>query len=338
MHITYLLDGSENALYDGKHALEGRFHTHGQQTYILDLITALARQGHTVRVAARGAERLPVLATLDRLPQVTVSAELGGGTDLLLVDEAPDEMVAAFDSTSPAFVIVHDAAAQSSPYLIERCSRFVCMTGNALRAQRRRIPSDKCVLLTQGIDLHRFHPVPSWAVPDRPRVLMYCRLDSGRQDILTALIANLDRQALAVRVVGDGPGFWGLEQRFGDEILLMNHVPNRSIPLLLRDTDVVVSLGRGAMEAMASGLPVLCAGYGYAGLITAANLPALLDRNLTAYGYDRHPRMVMDDVRAALATPSGAMRALAEQHFSADVSAERLVALMRQEIATSGMC
>jgi hypothetical protein len=32
MHITYLLDGSANSLYDGKHGMNGRFHTYGQQT------------------------------------------------------------------------------------------------------------------------------------------------------------------------------------------------------------------------------------------------------------------------------------------------------------------
>jgi glycosyltransferase involved in cell wall biosynthesis len=111
----------------------------------------------------------------------------------------------------------------------------------------------------------------------------------------------------------------------------MNHVPNRSVPRLLRDTDVVISLGRGAMEAMASGLPVLCAGYGYAGPITAANLPDLFERNLTAYGHHRDPGLVMADVRAALATPPGRMRALAERYFSVDASVDRLTSLARLE-------
>ncbi|MDT4991924.1 MAG: hypothetical protein QOH97_1816 [Actinoplanes sp.] len=329
MHITYLLDGSANSLYDGKHGMNGRFHTYGQQTYILDLITGLARRGHAVRVVARGAEKLPVLATLERLANVSVATDWGGGTDLLLVDEAPDDLVAAFDPELPALKIVHDALSVASPYLVERCLRFVCMTENAVRNQEQRLPPGKTVLLRQGIDLQRFHPFAERSTPARPRVLMCCRLDSGREDVLTALVANLDRRALAIRVVGDGPGFWELERRFGDEILLMNHVPNRSMPHLLRETDVVISLGRGAMEAMATGLPVLCAGYGYAGPITPANLPALLERNLTAFGYHRDPALVMADVRAALATPPAVMRTLAERYFSVDAAVEQLTSLVR---------
>ncbi|GAA1650414.1 glycosyltransferase family 4 protein [Actinoplanes couchii] len=327
MRIAYLLDGSDNSLYDGKHAMDGRFHTYGQQTYILDLITAFSRRGHSVQVTARGADRLPVLTTLQRLPGVTVGAGPAGGVDLLLVDEAPDEMVAAFGPAIPALKIIHDPKTVVSAYLTDRCSHFVCMTENAVRTQRKRVPSSKCVLVPQGVDLTRFQPADRFGgVPDRPRVLMYCRLDSGRERVLTALIENLDRLATDVRVVGDGPGFWELERRFGDEILLMNHVPNRSVPRLLRDADVVVSLGRGVMEAMASGLPVLCAGYGYAGPVTETNLPELMERNLTGYGHNRDPGLVMADVKQALATPPGVMRALAEQHFCVDTSVDRLIA------------
>jgi glycosyltransferase involved in cell wall biosynthesis len=322
--ITYLLDGSENSLYDGRYAMSGSFHTYGQQTYILDLVTGLARRGHELRVVARGAERLPVLTALEGIAGVTVTATPGGPADLLLIDEASDDMVAEFDPAITALRIVHDPLTTASSYLVERCTRFLCMTQNAVRTQQKSLPPGKCVLLPQGVDLHRFRPLGGGNVPEKPRLLMYCRLDQGREKALTQLIENLDRQALDVRVVGDGPGFWELERRFGDEILLMNHVPNRSVPRLLRDTDVVISLGRGAMESMASGLPVLCAGYGYAGPITAANLPHLLERNLTAYGHDRDPGLVMNDVRDALTTPPGVLRALAEQYFSVDTAIDLL--------------
>ncbi|HEX7304499.1 hypothetical protein [Lentzea sp.] len=331
MHITYLLDGSGNPLYGGRYDLHGGFHTYGQQTYILDLITGLARRGHSVRLVARGIERFPVLEALRHITNVAVSTDVGRGTDLLLVDEAPDQMVSAFDPAITTFNIIHHAQAIASSYMTERSTLFLCMTENALRTQRKRVPFGKCVLLPQGVDLQRFRPVHERGATDRPRLLMYCRLDSGREEILTTLVDNLDRQALAVRVVGDGPGFWEMERRFGDEILLMNHVPNRSMPHLLRDTDVVISLGRGAMEAMASGLPVLCAGYGYAGLITADNLQTLLERNLTAYGHHRDPRLVMEDVREAIATPPAVMRVLAEEHFSVDASIDRMISLLLSE-------
>jgi glycosyltransferase involved in cell wall biosynthesis len=320
MNITYLIDGSDNSLYDGRYALSGGFHTYGQQTYILDLLTALARHGHAVRVVARQAERLPVLTALEGIAGITTTAWAGGPADLLLIDEVADDIVAEFDPDVPAMRIIHDAQTMVSPYLADRCVRFLCMTENAVRVQQKLLPPEKCVLLRQGVDLRRFSPLDERTVPERPRLLMYCRLDDGREKTLTRLIENVDRQAIDVRVVGDGPGFWELERRFGDEILLMNHVPNRSVPRLLSDVDVVISLGRGAMEAMASDLPVLCAGYGYAGLVTATNLAKLLERNLTAYGHDRDPGLVMADIRDALATPRGVLRALAEQHFNVDAA------------------
>lgn len=326
MHISYLLGSSTNPLYEGKHALAGRFHTYGQHSFILDLVAALSRAGHHVHVLVRGLGSLPVAQALAGLRSVTVSERPPRSTDVVLVDEAPDDMLAVFDRRIPALKIVHNAYQRASRYVVERCARFVCMTENAVTQQAPHLEPGQPALVHQGVDLQRFSPRAK-PPTDRPRVLMHCRMDSGRQATQMRVLEALDRRGLLVYAVGDGPGFWDVEGRFGDEIILMNHVPNRSVPQLLRQVDVVISLGRGAMEAMATGLPVLCAGYGYAGAVTSANIASLLQYNLTGYGCDRDPGLVMDDVRCALDVEPQRPRALAEKHLSVDAFADRVVSL-----------
>jgi glycosyltransferase involved in cell wall biosynthesis len=125
-------------------------------------------------------------------------------------------------------------------------------------------------------------------------------------------------------VVGDGPGFWDTSDRFGSEIILINHVPCHSIPNLLGEMDVAISLGRGAMEAMATGVPTICAGYGYAGLITEANMDSLMRYNLTGFHSDGDPTDVMADVHDALKTDRRCVRRIAENYLSASDFVDRV--------------
>lgn len=142
MHITYLLATGSNALYDGKYSQRGRYHTYGQQSFVLDLIRTMSRAGHTVRLIVDAPSSFALTSTFRSMDSVTVAEETdpSGKTDLILVDEVPDEMLRDFDEHIPAFRIVHHAGRHSSDYLVSRCTRFLCMTENALSLQRSYLP------------------------------------------------------------------------------------------------------------------------------------------------------------------------------------------------------
>lgn len=335
MHVTYLLGAKDNPVYEGKHETGGRFHTYGQHSFILDLISAMAKAGHEISLVTDDLDSFPLTRTMSRIAHVTAADEVSSATDLILVDEASDWMLEAFPRGVPAVKLVHHAGRYPSAYMVERCRWVICMTENALARQATAVPANKLVLIRQGVDLARFSPPAVRAGQgQRPRVLLYCRMDSGRQKTLSSVLENLDRAELLVYVVGDGPGFWDMSDRFGDELILMNHVPCLSVPNLLAEMDVVISLGRGAMEAMATGVPTLCAGYGYAGLISGENIGPLMKYNLTgAYQSERDPNRVMEDVHSALAADRREVRRLAEEHLSVNTFTDRLFDLVVPEPA-----
>ena len=92
---------------------------------------------------------------------------------------------------------------------------------------------EKLRMWHQGVDVARF-PVlaPRWM--ERPTVLVYSRLADGREKLLVELVDRLDTRAYDVMVVGDGPGFWDIVDRRGEDVLAANFVPYASVPQLLR--------------------------------------------------------------------------------------------------------
>jgi glycosyltransferase involved in cell wall biosynthesis len=335
MHVTYLLGAKGNLLYDGKHEMAGRFQTYGQHSFILDLVGAMTDAGHDVCLVTDDLDGFPLTRVMSRTANVTVAEEPPPVTDLILVDEASDRMLERFSRHIPAVKFVHHAGRRSSDHMVERCRWLVCMTENALARQARMVPADKLALIRQGVDLARFSPPRGRTAGrgSRPRVLVHCRMDSGRERVLSSVMEHLDREELLVYAVGDGPGFWDLSDRFGDELILINHVPCLSVPNLLAEMDVVISLGRGAMEAMAAGIPTICAGYGYAGVVSRENIGPLLTYNLTGAYCERDPKRVMEDVRSALAADRREVRRLAEEHLSIGTFADRMFDLVAPETA-----
>ena len=210
----------------------------------------------------------------------------------------------------------------------QRCTKFLCMTETAFRYQSRTIPIEKLVLIRQGVDLERFMPKPRSLGPSRdPRVLVYSRMDQEKETTKRSVIEQLVKTNAQVTVLGAGEAFWRISDDFGDQVTLINHIPCHSIHRFLTDFDVIVSSGRGAMEALASGIPTLCAGFQYAGLITPENIQTLLETNLTGYGFGIPVSAIADDVERAMLVSPTVCRRLAEEHCAVDRYLDQLLDL-----------
>jgi glycosyltransferase involved in cell wall biosynthesis len=211
------------------------------------------------------------------------------------------------------------------------------MTETAFRYQSRSIPIEKLVLIRQGVDLERFLPKPRSSGPSRdPRVLVYSRMDHEKEATKRSVIEQLVKTNAQVTVLGAGEAFWRISDEFGDQVTLINHIPCHSIHRFLTDFDVIVSSGRGAMEALASGIPTLCAGFEYAGLITPDNIQTLLATNLTGYGFGIPVSAIADDVERAMLVRSTVCRRLAEEHLAVDRYLDQLLDLFGTLACTAG--
>jgi glycosyltransferase involved in cell wall biosynthesis len=332
MRVVYLLSASGNPLYGGQYELNSRYQTYGQHSFIYDLVRAAARRGILVDLLIDGRDTFPLTVPLASSCDVhdfaTAPSLALADADFALVDEIPEHLLNVLPDHVRAFCIVHNAAADYSGAMKRRCTKFLCMTETAFRYQSRSIPIEQLVLIRQGVDLERFLPKPrsSGPSPD-PRVLVYSRMDQEKETTKRSVIEQLVQTGVEVTVLGAGEAFWRISDEFGDQVTLINHIPCHSIHRFLTDFDVIVSSGRGAMEALASGIPTLCAGFEYAGLITPENIQTLLETNLTGYGFGIPVSAIAEDVARAMLVSPTVCRRLAEEHLAVDRYLDQLLAL-----------
>jgi glycosyltransferase involved in cell wall biosynthesis len=331
MNILYLISASDNPLYRGRYQLHERYQTYGQHSFIYDFVVAASRRGIKIDLLVEGLHLFPLAQPLTSYCNMfdLADAPEPGPIDLALVDEIPDRLMDWLPDGVLAFGIIHNAGSIFSAERQARCSRFICMTEAALDRQMKSIPAEKLALIHQGVNTERFKPQPkneAKAASLQPRVLIYSRMDDGKQEVITRIVSLLMETEFQLTVLGDGASFWSMSDQFGARLTLINHIPCHSIHNFLGNFDAVVSSGRGAMEALASGLPTLCAGFDYAGPITPDNIAHLLRTNLTGYGAPSDIANAASDMRIALDVDRGIYRRMAEDYCSVDRFLDQLVA------------
>ena len=138
------------------------------------------------------------------------------------------------------------------------------------------------------------------------------------------VIEELLRCHMQLTVLGDGDAFWAISDRFGDQLTLINHIPCHSVHTFLHHFDLVVSAGRGVMEALASGLPALAAGFDYGGPVLPENIDRHLAVNMTGFSMGRPLSQLREDVQRAGQLDQPTCRGMAEQYCSIDTFLDTL--------------
>lgn len=328
MHLLYAVSSSGNPLYEGKFGLRGRYHTYGQHSFIYDFIASCVRRGFTMTLLVEGLAEFPIAEPLGRYCKVIDSTELAHWPrcDLVLLDEPSEALMAFLPKDCRVATIIHRKNAAYSQHVITKSNKFICMTETALEYQRHFIRDEKLALIHQGVDLVRFHPLPGCVghPEKRLRVLFYTRLDRN-SSVAWRVITQLLRSDVSLTVLGDGEIFWQVSDHYGDKITLINYVPCHSIHNFLHSFDVVVSAGRGVMEALASGVPALCAGFEYGGPVVPENILAHLTVNITGHRMGTDINFLAQDIRLASALSGETCRTMAEEHCSIDRFVAQLI-------------
>jgi D-inositol-3-phosphate glycosyltransferase len=190
------------------------------------------------------------------------------GTPFVLVQHAPfvkygpilDRLERLIDRTLGSWVV---RSATSIVAVSDFTANFV----------RSLVPEAPTVIIRSSVDKRRFFPSRASRSSARPVVLTIRRLvPRNGVDVLVRAwrVSDLGRRA-DLLVGGSGPEAARVESEArGDEsIRLLGHVPDQSLPDLYRSADLFVlpsrsgeGFGLVALEAMASGLPVVATSSG----------------------------------------------------------------------------
>lgn len=295
----------------------------GAETHIFELCRALMASGHTVLAASAGGEYADALMALGvrhtTLPMTKLSplslvlAERG--LLRLLLREKPDVVHA--HARIPARLAKAPCRRLRIPlvttahwvFRADGWRRHLSSWGDITLAvsedirayllKEYRLPPANVRLTRNGIDTRLFRPkkVKEAALPpEGARVVHISRLDRGRSACAEALLAIAPTLAAEgtcreLLIVGGGDMELALRAR-ADAVNEMLGRPfvrmlgrRREIAPLLAESDVFVGVSRAALEAMATGLPVILAGdEGYGGLLSEGKMAAAATSNFCARG------------------------------------------------------
>ena len=327
MNLLYALSAESNPLYQGKFGLHGRYQTYGQHSFIYDLIAAAYRRGVRVTLLVEGLNAFPLTEPLKKYAHVLEMDEASqlGSIDLILVDEPTDKLVMFLPAGCPAICVVHKKTAVYSQMVQDRCDQFLCMSEAALEYQSTKIPPSKLIMVNHGVDLERFKPSDdSLGTRKRqPKLLFYTRLNR-QEATMWRILERLLLCNVELTMLGDGDAFWKISDQYGRDLTLINYIPCHWIHNFLHHFDIVASAGRGVFEALACGLPALCAGYEYGGLVLPNNIRRHMEVNITGYRMAADLVRMREDIDMAMSLSPETCRLMASEHGSVDTFLDRI--------------
>ena len=327
MNLLYAVSAQGNPLYRGKFGLRGRYQTYGQHSFIYDLIAAAYRRGVRVTLLVEGLSGFPLAEPLKKYARVFEmddSPQLGP-IDLILVDEPTDKLMMSLPAGCPAVCIIHKKDSVYSREVLDRCDQFLCMTEAALEYQSTKIPRSKLKMVHHGVDLERFKLSNDSGRKSKtqPKLLFYTRLDR-QEATMWRILERLLLCNVRLTMLGDGDAFWKISDQYGRDLTLINHIPCHSMHNFLPHFDIVASAGRGVFEALACGLPALCAGYEYGGPVLPNNIRRHMEVNITGYRMAADLAGMPEDIDTAMSLDRETCRLMASEHGSVDTFLDRI--------------
>jgi hypothetical protein len=171
------------------------------------------------------------------------------------------------------------------------------------------IPADKVMLLRNPVDEGKFSP--GEPLPDFPKkaLMISNKVDQRTENIIREACKSL---GITIQFIGT---------RF-------RSVPNEQIPDLIRQHDIVFSLGRGVIETMFCGrVPIVFDAEGGDGMVTPDNFSEIIQHNFSSRRYKLQftSETLADEIRKYKPEYGTQLRELALQEFSADSQVERLI-------------
>lgn len=284
----------------------------GVESYAIRLASALQQRGHRVLIASSGGQLVPDLESLgiEHFPiDFTGSRTLPGVRTLrLLIEREQVDLVNAHNWRAgmvsslacrlagvPYVLTVHGTRNPVNRHGVFYWSRRIVVVSEASRrnlVDGFGLPESRVVLSLIGVDCERFRPSEPDAefeaecglTPGAPRIVHVSRFSHSKAPVALALIGvmralDLAAPGVELLLVGQGPEEQAVaasageaNERLGRQAVIW--LGGRSdIPRLLGLASVVVGTASVALEAMASGKPVVAAGKGgYLGSVTADSL------------------------------------------------------------------
>lgn len=283
MKIAYIVGAQNNPLYNGCFKLDGSYLTFGQHSFIWDFAISVKNVYNIdIQFYIDGIDEFPLTNYLMDIGIKCYPIEHFNTikTDIIILDTVSDSLLER-NFIGCKIGIIHN-------YMVEYTSKFynisdfiICMTPLAVERQRKFHDCNKYRLCYQGVFCERFKFVTHDESYYVKSVLFYSRMDSFKGNSYEEIMLKFVSLGISVTVLGAGEKYDEYKIKYNRTMHFLDHKSCIEIPEILNDYDLIVSNGRGVMEALSSNRPVIAVGIRYCGLLTKNNILKYRNCNYT---------------------------------------------------------
>ena len=294
----------------------------GSEIYTLTLAEQLAKKGHDVVVYSRYVDKTKILFDEIGIRVVENIDEIKNiHFDVAHVHHNINAM--ELRNIFPELPIVYLSQGvipflEQPPVIDLHISKYFSLSDEvANNLISSGIPHSKIILLGNMIDEIKF--LPRSGINENPRnaLVISGRIDSEKENVIRNACSELN---INLKFIGG---------RFGE-------VSQHEIKTLIEESDVVFSLGRGAIEAMMMGRAVIIYDYlGGDGMITENNFTEIKKNNFSGRRFKKNFSVIelINEIKKYDITSVMNVRNLAIQNFSAAILTDELVKHYEDAIA-----
>lgn len=180
------------------------------------------------------------------------------------------------------------------------------------------IPAEKIQLVRNPVDEDQFSPGAPLPVIPKNALMISNKVDDRTEKIIREACASL---GITIHFIGS---------RF-------HSVPNEQIPNLIRQHDIVFSLGRGVIETMfCARVPIVFDWEGGDGMVTPENFSEINKHNFSSRRFQLHftARELAEEIKKYRPEFGVQLRELALKEFSANRQVEKLIRVYEEHVGS----
>lgn len=288
----------------------------GSETYTYTVARALLERGHRPTVVSPIVGEVGERVRAAHVPVVDELQKVQGHPDVLHCQHNALAL-AARDWFPGAPLVFHSHGTvplpEQPPSVDLNVQRYVAVSDLVRQhLESRGVPGRMVRVLENPVDLRRFAPRSEISATPRRALVLSAVMDGGTLGVIREACARMD---IDLDIVGlDGTPTWGVEER-------------------IDSADVVFSLGRGAIESMASGRAVFVYDlFGADGWVTPETVDEIASHTFSGKRFAR--RLTSDDLVAEFERYDPKMgpanRRIAEERYGVGAHVDRLLAVYRE--------
>jgi len=288
----------------------------GSEIFIYTISRFLKLKGHNVVVYSKFINKMMPLFEMDKIKIIhSLSSIRNKKFDLAIVSHNINVYeVRYYFQKLPIIYLAQGTkpALEQPPLLNLNISLFLAIsTDVAKNLYEKGVPKNKIKIFRNIVDENLFKPTKKINSVPKNALIISNHYDENKEKIIRSTLENLK---IKYRFIGQG-----------HQVIRPDYLPKE-----INEADIVISLGRGVINAMlCERIPIVFDYFGADGMVTSDNFETLMKKNFSGrvYQYQYTTKDLINEINKYKASDGERLRKLAIKYYGAHSNIDKLVDL-----------